>query len=111
MYGATPDDTSPHWYDFIYDQDTATGTSVAGKVVVQAPDGSTIERQMLILQLVDGGRGDSDLTADGRILITTGGVNTQAPLETSSGSAVYLLLSMLMLITRAFLHNNKKYIF
>jgi hypothetical protein len=51
-YGPTPDDPTPHWYEFFYDGET--GAEVAGNTV--------------ILHLCDGKRGDSDLTANGTIV-------------------------------------------
>lgn len=53
-YGPTPDDSSNHWYEFIYDAPTQTGA---------APSGNTIT-----LYFVDGQRGDKDLTANGTIV-------------------------------------------
>jgi PKD repeat protein len=50
-YGPTPDNTTPHWYDFA--DDGETGASVSGPVIT--------------LRYRDGGRGDSDLSADGTI--------------------------------------------
>ncbi|MBN1195680.1 MAG: PKD domain-containing protein [Methanomicrobiaceae archaeon] len=50
-FGPAPDDPVPHWYPFPYDG--TTGAEIAGSVMT--------------LHLVDGGRGDSDLLADGEI--------------------------------------------
>ncbi len=50
-YGATPDAPDPHWYAFDHD-----GTT-----------GAVIEGDRITLHLVDGGRGDDDLSADGSI--------------------------------------------
>jgi hypothetical protein len=55
-YGPTPGDTSPHWYEFLYDGQT--GAVIVGNVIT--------------LHFVDGLRGDDDLTADG-IIIDQGG--------------------------------------
>jgi len=52
-YGPTPDNTSPHWYEFLYDRATGTGAQINGRTIT--------------LHFVDGGRGDSDLTANGSI--------------------------------------------
>jgi hypothetical protein len=48
-YGATPGNTTPHWYEFLYDGQT--GAQIAGNVVT--------------LYFVDAQRGDDDLTANG----------------------------------------------
>ncbi|RME56007.1 MAG: hypothetical protein D6790_15370, partial [Caldilineae bacterium] len=50
-YGPTADDNSDHWYKFAYD-----GTT-----------GAEINGQTVTLHLVDGKRGDGDLTANGVI--------------------------------------------
>jgi hypothetical protein len=51
-YGPTPDDAAPHWYPFMYD-----GTT-----------GAKIYSDRIEVHLVDGLRGDADLTANGRIV-------------------------------------------
>jgi hypothetical protein len=51
-YGSTPDNPEPHWYEFLYDG--TTGAVFSGNIIT--------------LHLVDGLRGDSDLTANGTIL-------------------------------------------
>jgi hypothetical protein len=51
-FGSTPNDPSPHWYEFLFD--AATGAEFAGDRV--------------ILHLQDGQRGDDDLTANGAIM-------------------------------------------
>lgn len=53
-YGPTPDNTTPHWYDFTFDG--VTGAEVVGGKVV--------------LHLVDGLRGDDDLTVNNSITHT-----------------------------------------
>jgi hypothetical protein len=50
-YGRTPDNTTPHWYEFTFDG--TTGAETNGNVVT--------------LHFVDGARGDDDLTANGTI--------------------------------------------
>jgi hypothetical protein len=50
-YGPTPDDPTPHWYEFMFDG--TTGAEIAGNVIT--------------LHFVDGARGDADLTANGVI--------------------------------------------
>ncbi len=50
-YGPTPDDPTPHWYEFGFDG--ATGAVIDGNVIH--------------LHFVDGLRGDDDLLADGKI--------------------------------------------
>jgi hypothetical protein len=50
-YGKTPDNTSPHWYEFIYDGQT--GAEISGNTI--------------IIHFIDGQRGDNDLTANGSV--------------------------------------------
>jgi uncharacterized delta-60 repeat protein len=50
-FGPTPDDPQPHWYEFLFD----------GSV------GAQIKNDEVLLTFVDGGRGDHDLQANGRI--------------------------------------------
>lgn len=56
-FGPTSDNPTPHWYPFAFDGNT-------GAIVL---DNRTVQ-----LQLVDGGRGDSDLTANG-VIVDPGG--------------------------------------
>jgi cyclophilin family peptidyl-prolyl cis-trans isomerase len=50
-YGPTPDNPSPHWYDFSFDGRT----------------GAEIKNDRILLHFADGERGDDDLTADGSV--------------------------------------------
>ena len=56
-YGPTPDDNTPHWYEFDFD-----GTT-----------GAEINANVIRLHFADGQRGDSDLTLDGTIKAAVGG--------------------------------------
>ena len=59
-YGPTPDDPNPHWYEFLYDPVAClAGTDCTGAEI----NGNTIT-----LHFEDGGRGDSDLLSNQRIL-------------------------------------------
>ena len=58
-YGPTPADASKHWYNFLFGQQT-DGDSAVG-TGMEIFDGKTV------LYLVDGGRGDDDLLANGII--------------------------------------------
>ena len=51
-YGPTPNNTTNHWYEFLYDGQT--GAEISGNVIT--------------LHFVDGKRGDDDLTANGIIV-------------------------------------------
>jgi hypothetical protein len=51
-YGPTPDNPTPHWYEFLFD-----GTT-----------GAEIDGHVITLHFVDGLRGDHDLAANGTIV-------------------------------------------
>jgi len=51
-YSPTPHNGTPHWYEFLFDGET----------------GTEIDGYLIVLHLVDGKRGDHDLTADGIIV-------------------------------------------
>lgn len=53
-YGPEPGNPEAHWYEFMYDDKTKTGAVIDGN--------------KLTLYFVDGGRGDDDLEANGRIV-------------------------------------------
>jgi parallel beta-helix repeat protein len=55
-YGPEPDNLSPHWYEFTFDG--STGAEIAG--------------DRIVLHFVDGGRGDDDLSPNGRIVDANG---------------------------------------
>ena len=71
-FGPTPENPAPHWYDFSFDG--TTGLQIIGGQV--------------ILSFVDGGRGDHDLTANGRITSLGGSTNTLPPVPTPSFSSL-----------------------
>lgn len=58
-YGPTPDNTSPHWYEFMYDEESETG--------------AVINDQTITLYFVDGERGDDDLDSTNFTVIDPGG--------------------------------------
>jgi YD repeat-containing protein len=65
-YGPTPDNASPHWYEFTYESATTTGVVITHEAT----------RTRIDLHLCDGKRGDDDLTADG-LLADQGGPAVQ----------------------------------
>jgi hypothetical protein len=58
-YGPTPNNPTPHWYNFTFDSLTNTGATFQ--------DINSDGQNEIILNLVDGQRGDDDLTANGQI--------------------------------------------
>jgi cyclophilin family peptidyl-prolyl cis-trans isomerase len=53
-YGKTPGNSTPHWYEFMWDDESKTGAVIQGNVVT--------------LYFADGQRGDDDLTINGVIV-------------------------------------------
>lgn len=105
-YGPTPDDPSPHWYDFAFD-----GTT-----------GAEIKNDRIILHFVDGERGDYDWTVNGKIDHTgaqavatpvagpqSGGCSiTKAPSRASRGGEWLLIAAFLVLLAiRRRAHRNR----
>ena len=79
MYGPTPDNTNPHWYEFLYDG--TTGAQLIGRATITSPDGTNIERNLIKLVFTDGARGDADLSVNGVV------IDTGAPVVTTSGTS------------------------
>ena len=71
-YGPTPADPSNHWYDFLLNQPTDSDSA--------AGTGMEIVNGDLVLNLVDGGRGDDDVAANGYVFDIGG------PAEAATGS-------------------------
>jgi hypothetical protein len=72
-YGKTPDNETPHWYEFMWDSESQTGAVIQGNVVT--------------LYFVDGARGDDDLIVNG-VIVDPGapGFSTASvPPESSGG--------------------------
>ncbi len=93
-YGATPDNETPHWYRFT--NDGLTGATYLGVVAVDAADGSTVHRNMFIVDYIDGQRGDDDLTVNGTIASV---LSVSSPPATDSGSLSWtVVLPMLVLL-------------
>lgn len=69
-YGPTPDQASPHWYEFLYDG--TTGAEIASNVIT--------------LHFVDGLRGDDDLDATNGSVTDVGGPSTLSVTPQGTGS-------------------------
>ena len=78
-YGPTPDNPTPHWYDFMYD-----GTT-----------GAVITGNQVVLYFVDGQRGDDDLTPDAVIRDQGGSANGVANVPTMNewGMIIFMVLA------------------
>lgn len=98
LYGPTPDNGTPHWYDFTFDG--TTGAQMLGEVAIESPTGSIIYRNIVVLFFKDGERGDIDLIVNGSIASIGGHVVGAAPdsLSDSSGSMSVLGIYLFLLI-------------
>lgn len=107
MYGPTPDNTNPHWYEFLFDG--TTGAQLIGKATITSPDGVNIERNLIRLIFKDGERGDADLSANGVIVDLGGSVVSSS--DTNSGSLnVWLLLYLSgIVVVFRLIHHNRPY--
>lgn len=99
LYGATADNTSPHWSSF--DFDGTAGAIYWGLVPFENQStGELFNRHVLSLYIEDGGHGDADMTVNGVITVT--GAASAAPSSSDAGGLLgfwYLLgmFSMLLL--------------
>ncbi len=94
MYGPTPDDINPHWYEFMYDETSGTGAIIYGDVSFTSPiDGTRFSRSVIRLIFKDGARGDADLTVNGIILDPGGPVIANNSDSSGGGSlSIYMLI-------------------
>ena len=79
-YGPTPDNPTPHWYDFMYD----------------GQSGAVIENNCITLHFVDGARGDDDLINNNNVIVDQGGPgrgNTAVPTMTEWGMIIFMVLA------------------
>lgn len=99
QYGPTPDDPVPHWYEFMFDQNTGTGAQILNNVTLTAPNGRAIQRDIVQIWYVDGQRGDADLTVNGNI-INAGSVTMSKRDNSSASSSLsgYLVLMLIILL-------------
>ncbi len=88
-YGPTPDNATPHWYQFLYD----------GVTGAEFFTSSSDSPKRIVLHYVDGARGDDDLVANG-IVVDPGGpaqatviVTTDADVANGDTSSVTALLA------------------
>ncbi len=92
-YGPTPENNTPHWYDFSFDEVTRTGARYIGNVSIEAPGGgSPITRSMFIVSFIDGSRGDDDLLVNDIITNTMALGKVDSSNEGSSGAISWFSL-------------------
>ena len=92
VYGETSDTPVQHWFDFDYDGDT--GSFILGNVVYTTSTGTTFTRSLISLVLKDGGRGDTDMTVNGSIAMTS---IVTVKKSSSGGSGSIHILELLLL--------------
>ena len=98
LYGSTQNDSSPHWYNFKYDATTQTGSSLLGKYSIRPQTGgSKIDRYIVLLTFIDGGPGDDDMAANGKITVTRGGLSFPDT-KPSAGSMSYAGIMIIFLL-------------
>lgn len=96
IYGATADNLVEHWYNFDYDGET--GLALSGDAIFTTSADTYFTASVLKLIFKDGGRGDTDMTVNGVIAVTSA-----VSAKTSEGigliSFLQILCSMLVLIS------------
>ena len=90
-FGPTSDNTTPHWYEFTFDANTRTGAQFLGEVSLPSPTGDTVKRNFVIVNFVDGFRGDDDMTANGIIINNQSGLSFPSSSGSSSSGSMYIL--------------------
>jgi len=86
IYGPTPDNTTPHWYDFAYDENTLTGAQFFGEVSI-----SGLPKNLIIVSYIDGKKGDDDLLANGIIRNNQIGIVSTTKTDSNSGAMLWML--------------------
>lgn len=87
-YGSTPDNNSTHWYTL--EKNSIPGAIMFGNAPLLNSSGNSINRNMTMVRISDGGYGDSDLQVNGRILFV-GGPEISSQTPTSSGTTLWML--------------------
>ena len=87
-YGPTSDNATPHWYTL--QKNTSPGAAIIGNASISDPSGNSISRNLTQIQIQDGGYGDSDMQANGKISFT-GGPEITNTTSNGSGSALWVL--------------------
>lgn len=93
-FGPTPNNPTPHLYDFTFNSKTGVGAKILGPVTVRSKFGKSIKVNFVLISYIDGKLGDDDLTANGAIVNSAGGFSTPHAASSSSSGAmsIYYLL-------------------
>jgi len=87
-YGSTPDNNSPHWYTL--EKNSIPGVIMFGNAPLLNSSGNSINRNITMVRISDGGYGDSDLQVNGKILFV-GGPEINSQTSTGSGTTLWML--------------------
>ena len=104
-FGATPDDTNPHWYSL------AEYIGIIKNASMISPTGTTVKRNLVMMSIVDGGIGDADLAGNGEISLAIAIETRPASGDSSSGSinqAVLLVLWLALVASRSLSRHRKR---
>ena len=108
QYGVTPDNDVPHWYEFMFDPETGTGATILRNVTIEAPNGLQIQRDMVMLNYMDGSRGDNEFLSNGSVSVV--GAVGRAPSEDTGQLGLLVLFLMLLSVcsfrTRSIIKKN-----
>ena len=97
QYGVTPDNDTPHWYEFMFDGET--GASILENMTFTAPDMTTIKRDIILIRYQDGLRGDNDLLVNG--FITSEGAVGRKIISSDDGGGgqIGFLMTLIMMLS------------
>ena len=108
MYGPTPDNANPHWYNFSFDGET--GVLPIGNAVFKSPlDNTEVSRTVLKLFFADGARGDADLLQNGSIVVSGSPVLSRNDSNSAGalvGVRLFVFLCLIVGIRRIFKPNT-----
>lgn len=101
VYGPTAENTADHWFDFNFDGES--GAYIFGDVSFTSLSGTKYTRSVLKMIITDGNNGDTDMTVNGSIAMTSAMPVNQSD---SSGSINlgYMIFTFFLLVS-----SRKKY--
>ena len=99
VYSPSINDTNDHWYKL--EKDTTPGVVKIGNASIISPSEHSIDRNITIASIVDGGLGDADMTANGTIIFNGGPAISEDynSKSSSSGSNSWATIAVLFMIT------------
>src|SRR5262249_51791201 len=82
-FGPTPDNSTPHWYNFLFDPQTQTGAVFSGQI--DPISGEQVPFGEIVLHFIQGQRGDDSVEDD--LIVDAGGPAGFVPAAAVTGSA------------------------